>query len=464
MHCTAIGKTFLIHNRQTEQDKWEKELEKFLKGQKFIVDINAITSEGQAVAKIDDFVVFINGGAPKDKAEIILTKVSKNYAVGKIISLLNPSDLRVTPECPYFGICGGCQLQHISYDEQLKIKQNNVFEQIKRIGGIDCTDIIKNIVPSAPFYYRNKVQFVVEKQKLGLYSLNSHSFVNIKKCILQSDLSNKILESAEKILNTKTYAKLNFLRHFSIRTSSLDEVCITLVSSKKSPLLKKFASDLVKEFPEIKSVSININRENTNVIYGKESEIIFGDDSICEKIFDKSIRINCESFFQVNYNSACEMVKTVKSFLPEKSDSVFLDSYCGSGFFSLFASDMFKKTVGIEENKISISQALRNVKENNINNAEFVCSKMEDYVNSIDMSNVKYALVDPPRKGLDISVIELLTSNDIDHIVYVSCNPATLARDLKIFSEKGFTPVNVQPIDMFPQTAHVETVVKLERR
>ena len=124
---------------------------------------------------------------------------------------------------------------------------------------------------------------------------------------------------------------------------------------------------------------------------------------------------------------------------------------------------MFKKTVGIEENKISISQALRNVKENNINNAEFVCSKMEDYVNNIDMSNIKYALVDPPRKGLDISVIELLTSNDIDHIVYVSCNPATLARDLKIFSEKGFTPVNVQPIDMFPQTAHVETVCLMSR-
>lgn len=432
------------------------------KGDIIKLKIEAAGSGGEGIARMDGFVFFVNGAAPGDEAEVKIETVKKAYASGRISKLLSPSPFRTSPACPYYEKCGGCQLQHISYQKQLEIKSSNIRDAIARIGGIrEFT--FEGIVPSSPFGYRNKVQFVCINGKCGLYERNSHNLISIEGCMLQKEPANKILSAFMEIIGNGKF-EYQAMRHIGIRVSSSGDASVTLVMSKrKAKGLKDAAEELMRKITEVKGVSLNINSKNTNVILGDVTIPICGEPFVTEEIMGRKFRINPESFFQVNRDGAEEMVRTVMGFLPEKSDSVFLDAYCGSGFFSMFASGIFRKTIGIEEYEKSIDDAKAAAKLNGIENAEFICGKAEQLITSEALTDVEYALVDPPRKGIEESVINAFASSKIRTVIYVSCNPATLARDLGIFMAKGFEIKSVKGIDMFPQTSHVETVVLMSR-
>lgn len=434
----------------------------FYPGQKLNVKIESVANGGQGVARISDFVIFVPYASPGDEVEIILGTVKKSYAVGKILSFKSFSAFRIKPECPYFFQCGGCSFQHISYDGQLRIKERFVKDALERIGGISEYSF-SSILPSKPFGYRNKVQFVVSGEKSGLYAFNSHRIIEIDRCELQNDLSNKILRRCKDFLRGGL-SDASYLKHIGIRTSSLGTAQVTFVAKRKKIRgLKEAAERLCSEFPCIGGVSLNVNPENTNVIYGKNTFILVGSGRIEERLLNRKFYIGCESFFQVNLEAAEKLAKTVLSFMPEKSDSILLDAYCGSGFFTMFSAERYKKAIGVEEHAASIVAAKELALENGILNAEFLCLKTEDFLSAHLSEKVGWAVLDPPRKGLEPSVILSLAESGVSNIIYVSCNPSTLARDLKVFCERGYKVRKVRPIDMFPQTVHVETVVLLSR-
>lgn len=432
------------------------------KGMRIPVRIDSLGSGGEGVARFDDFVVFVRGGAPGDECEVELDIVKRTYAAGRLVSLTNPSPVRKAPECRHFGRCGGCQLQHVAYDEQIRIKERNIVDAIERIGGVRGFDF-GGVLPTRPFGYRNKVQFVCSGGVLGLYQYNSHDLVRIDGCMLQTDLSNEVLRACSAVINDGRFEK-RALRHLGIRTTSLGFAHVTFVASKRNLTgVRRAAKALMALVPAVKGVTLNVNPDKTNVILGRESFLLCGDESVTERVLGVEFKVNCESFFQVNRDGAEEMVRIVLSFLPERSGSAFLDAYCGSGFFSMFAAGRFARVVGVEENPSSVAEAMRVAASNGISNAEFVRGRTEEYLAGADSGDIGCALVDPPRKGLDPSVAAALSRSGAERVIYVSCNPATLARDLRLFVAGGFRVVAVKGIDMFPQTSHVETVVLLCR-
>ena len=441
-------------------------------GDRVLLAIESIASGGEGVAKPDGFTVFVPFSAPGDIIDATIETVKKSYAVAKIISVEKESEMRVNAICPHFSICGGCQLQHIVYESQLEIKRRIVQDNISRIGGIFLDVKSVKSMPQA-FNYRNKVQFVSanikNKLTLGLYEKLSHKIVPVEFCPLQSVISNEVLSSIYNALpeNWSSYnerTNKGSLRHIVIRNSSHGEALVILVSKTHLPDEKVFASKLIKSIPCIKGVVLNLNKDKTNVILGNENVLLCGEDFITEEIFGKKFKISSGSFFQVNYDGALTLAETVTS-LFEKSEKSLLDAYCGGGFFSVILADRFNSVTGIEEFLPAVISAKQTAKDNDITNAEFYSGKVEKVLPEMISSGKVFdvCLFDPPRKGLEREVIDSVAQVKIPSIVYVSCNPSTLARDLKIFEEKGYITNFVQPVDMFPQTAHVECVAQLKR-
>lgn len=447
----------------------------------YIVVIEKMLFGGNALARIDGKTIFVEGGCPGDKVKIRLVKVNKNYSTAIIIDILEPSGSRVKPICALHNVCGSCNWQHISYDEQLKQKQNIVKETIKNITGIDYK--IENIIPSPKnIEYRCKVQFPVSQTKVsrrilsGYYKVNSHELINIKFCPMNKPIISEISEfikiEAQNLGITAYDEKKHngLLRHFVFRQSSDSEnvlVILVINDNKISSLLKKLSEKIFSEFTCVKGVCANFNTRKTNVILDKNTVPIYGDDFYIDKISDKVYKISANSFFQVNPYCAEQIFDKVKELISNRIDKpTILDAYSGVSSFGVWMSDIASKVTCIEEVPSASSDANENIKLNNISNVEIINGDAAIEFANLIRNNVKFdvCLVDPPRKGCTTESINNLVALAKDYIIYVSCNVSTLARDMNILAEYNYFPVYIQPADMFPNTYHVETIALFQKQ
>ena len=448
------------------------------KNKEYIVDIVDIGQGGVGIGKYEGFTVFVDGGLVQDKIKVKITKSKKNYAVGDIVEIIEKSPFRVERKCSEsLRQCGGCQIQELDYQKQLDVKTNEVKQVISRIGKLDDVVIHDTLGMEHPFRYRNKAQFPIQKKDnmpvIGFYKKKSHDLISTDECIIQHEVNDKIIKIIKtyiraynvSIYDEKTHKGL--LRHLVTKVGfTTGEVMIVLVANgKKLPYLKELASVLKENIPGFKTLVVNVNTQKTNVILGKENIVAYGDGLIRDYIGELVFEISPLSFFQVNplqtevlYNKALEYANL------GENDTVF-DIYCGISTISLFLAQKAKKVYGIEIVEDAIKDAKRNAKINNMDNVEFYVGKAEEVVPKMykEGKRANVVVVDPPRKGCDEKVLDTIVSMEPDRVVYVSCNPSTLARDLAYLNERGYKCHEIQPVDMFPHSVHVENVAWLSK-
>lgn len=449
------------------------------KNEEYIVDIVDIGQGGVGIGKHNGFTVFVEGGLIEDKVKVKINKSKKNYAVGDIVEIIEKSPFRRNRVCSdNLKDCGGCQIQELEYQKQLDIKTNEVKQVISRIGKLEDVIIHETLGMDKPLRYRNKAQFPIQKSGntpiIGFYKKKSHDIIPMDKCVIQHDINDKIVKIIKTYINAynvsvydeKTHTGV--LRHLVTKIGfTTKEVMVVLVANgKKLPYLSELASVLKDNVPGFKTLVVNENREKTNVILGKENRVVYGEGKINDYIGDLVFEISPLSFFQVNpiqtevlYNKALEYADL------QENDTVF-DIYCGIGTISLFLAQKAKKVYGIEIVADAIKDAKINAQINNLDNVEFYVGKAEEVVPKMygEGKTANVVVVDPPRKGCDEKVLDTIVSMSPDKVVYVSCNPSTLARDLAYLDERGYKCVEIQPVDMFPHTMHVESVAKLIKK
>lgn len=438
-----------------------------------IIDLG---EHGEGIGKYNDFTVFVHGGIPGDEVKVQMMKVKKTYGIGRVIEITKPSINRCVPDCPYVH-CGGCQIQMINYDAQAALKEEQVASTIKRIGGFSDIKVEPIIKMDDPFAYRNKSQYPVRKDegeiKIGFYKQRTHDIVPIDFCMVQHPLVNKVMKSLKAMLMASDMTFYNerkhngFLRHIVTRISydTKDMMLIFVCNGEdeKRDVLIKISKAIQVEFPEVKSFIQNINKSKGNRVLGFKNHTLLGTDKITDVIMGHVFEISPLSFLQVNpiqtkvlYEKALEMADLSK-------DDVVFDVYCGIGTISLFLAKHAKAVYGIEIVEDAIKDADVNKVKNNIDNATFIAGPAEEVVPDLYKKGITADVVvlDPPRKGCEQEVLDTLLAMAPKKIVYISCKVSTLARDLKILSEK-YQIESIQPVDLFPHTTHVETVVKLK--
>ena len=449
------------------------------KDKEYVVDIVDIGQGGVGVGKYDGFTVFVDGGLINDKVKVKINKSKKNYAVGDIVEIIEASPFRVKRKCSdSLKQCGGCQIQELDYQKQLDIKTNEVKQVISRIGKLEDVIVHETIGMKDPIRYRNKAQFPIQKVNgspvIGFYKKKSHDIIPTDECIIQHEINDKIIKIIKTYINAykvsiydeKTHTGV--LRHLVTKVGfTTNEVMVVLVANgNKLPNLNELASVLKENIPGFKTLVVNVNKAKTNVILGRENIVVYGEGKINDYIGDLVFEISPLSFFQVNplqtevlYNKALEYADL------QENDTVF-DIYCGIGTISLFLAQKAKKVYGIEIVEDAIKDAKINARLNNLDNTEFYAGKAEEVVPKMyaDGKRANVVVVDPPRKGCDEKVLDTIVSMEPDKVVYVSCNPSTLARDLAYLDERGYKCVEVQPVDMFPHTMHVESVAKIIKK
>ena len=439
----------------------------------FEVKIETMSSLGLGIAKLDGQVVFVNNACPDDTAIIKITKINKNFLNADIVKIIKPSKHRTEKICPLQKVCGACQLGFIDYDYQLEIKHNIVKDAIKKIAHLD-TSVNYPIASPKTLHYRQKIQYPISQTQnskrliAGYYKPHTHDIVNIKYCPVHPEICDKIFEYIREkgnIYNISGYVeKTNkgCLKHVVIRSSEYSKkLLVTFVVNKIENNLKNLALDLYNNFDEISGVCINYNPKKTNVILSDNSECIAGQDYIEEKILDKIFKIGVNTFFQVHPSSAENIFKYVKDEVSKFEKPVVLDAYAGIAAFGAVVSDAAKSVVSVEENPKSIELAQDVLKMNNINNIELYANDTLKYLKSVKRK-FNISIIDPPRKGCEKEALDEILKHTKDEIIYISCNPATLARDLNYLKEKGCTVLSIQPFDMFCHTYHVETAAVIK--
>ncbi|AWI07203.1 23S rRNA (uracil-5-)-methyltransferase RumA [Clostridium drakei] len=449
------------------------------KNEEYDMNITGMGYEGEGVGKINDFTVFVPGALLNEKVKVKIVKVNKNFAFAKLIDVMEASEYRTEPACNIYKRCGGCQLQHYSYRAQLDFKKQRVKDCIERIGKLKTSEVILNdtIGMDDPYRYRNKVQLPVGEKNgevnIGFYAQRTHEIINMDICNIQHEAADKVLKLIKSWMKKYKIEAYNeqlhsgSIRHIMVRKAfKTNEVMVVVVTrSNELPHKEELIEMLIESKENIVSIIQNVNSKKTNVILGIECITLWGKDNISDYIGDFKFNISPLSFFQVNpvqtevlYNNALEYASLTGN------ETVF-DAYCGTGTISLFLSQKAKKVYGIEIVPQAIENAKINAKQNNIDNAEFIVGESEKVIPELIKNGVKadVVVVDPPRRGCEKSLLEAIAQMSPERIVYVSCDPGTLARDLSILDELGYKATEIQPVDMFPQTAHVETVVLMSR-
>lgn len=451
----------------------------FHKNDQIEIEILDIGENGEGIGKVDGYTIFVHEGIPGDIADVKILKVKKQYAIGKVTSLIKASPFRVKPECSIAKLCGGCQVQDISYDEQLRIKRGIVESSIERIGGFKDVKVNEVIGMDNPRAYRNKSQYPVKRDDgkilIGFYKQRTHEVVDAENCMVQHDVVNEMMVSLRKLLNDCQISIYDeekhkgFLRHVVVRIShKTEDMMLIFVTNKGYEVnydqLLEISTELSKEFPQIKSFIQNINSSKGNRIMGNENHTILGDDKIVDYIKDLTFEISPLSFLQVNPVQTEVLYDTALNMLNVTKEDTVIDIYCGIGTISLFLAKHAKKVYGVESVNEAIEDARKNAINNKIDNAEFIAGRAEDVIPKLLKNGTKADIVvlDPPRKGCEEIVLQSLLEMAPKRICYISCKASTLARDLKILSV-NYKIEEVQPVDLFPYTTHIETVVLLSR-
>lgn len=451
----------------------------FEKNKEYVLNIVSEGYEGEGVAKIDGYPIFIKGALKGEKIKASITKVKKNYAYARLVEVIEQSEGRVIPSCEVYKRCGGCTLQHMNYEKQLDFKWDRVKDCISKIGGLDENKVKYPIgMKEHPYRYRNKVQLPIGRVNgeiaIGFYAPRSHDIIDIQRCLIQDQIADKVAKiTKEWIVKNNiepatvdgTFNENGIVRHIMIRKGfKTGEVMVVLVSTTKEvPYINEFAQQIQNNIDGIESIVLNINPKNTNVILGDECITLYGEDVIQDYIGEFKFNISPLSFFQVNPVQTEVLYNKALEYADLNGDETVFDAYCGTGTITLFLSQKAKEVHGVEIIEPAIINARVNAKINDVNNAKFYVGKSEEVIPSLIDNGIKadVILVDPPRKGCDIKLLDSIAASGAKRIVYVSCDPSTLARDLKILEDKGYKALEIQPVDMFPQTYHVETVALL---
>ena len=447
------------------------------KNEEYIVEIIDNGFQGEGIAKIDGIAIFIPGGIKGEKTKIKILKVTSKIAYGKIIDILEKSENRIDDvDCETFSRCGGCMLRHVNYDATLEMKKVAVETTLRKALGkeIKVSEVLKM---DEPYNYRNKLQYPVGLDNagnpvMGVFAERTHSIIPTKECKIQDSLSQKIANDIFDFFvknNIKVYDEKNLtgsIRHIVIRIGKrTNEVMVTIVSNTKEfEKEKELVNFITSKYQEIKTIVKNINNKNTNVILGRENNILFGDGYIYDYLGEFKFKISPMSFYQVNPIQTEKLYSKAVEYAELSGNETVFDLYCGIGTIGIFASKNVKKLYGIENVPEAIEDAIQNAKANNLENAEFFVGDVEktlpEFIKERNI-NPDVVFVDPPRKGCDKTALDTLLQIEPKKIVYVSCNPATLARDLKILEEK-YEIKEISICDMFPFTHHAEAIAKLE--
>lgn len=448
------------------------------KNEIYETEIIDYTTEGSGVCKIEGMTVFVPSTAAGDRAEVRILKTAKNYAFGKLEKMIEPSKDRIISDCPVSEKCGGCLFRHITYQAELEFKQKRVYDALTRIGGISG-DLIGNIVGAEKSSrYRNKAQLPVAYDRdgkicVGFFAPRSHRVIPLKGCMLQSGSFDRAAEVfvdwAEKnhIPPYDESIHKGVLRHLYLRYAAKTDQLMVCVVANADEL--RHENELVRELcsalPNLRTVVLNINKDKTNVITGKTCRTLYGDGYITDELCGLRFRISPLSFYQVNRDQAERLYGIAAEYADLKPGETLLDLYCGTGTIGLSMAGRVKKLIGVEIIPQAIEDAKRNAAENNIHNAEFICADAGKAAADLHSRSIRpdCIVLDPPRKGCDKELISTVVQMSPKRIVYVSCDPATLARDIALFSSQGYTTVKATPVDMFPRTGHVECVVLMTK-
>lgn len=445
--------------------------------------IEDMGADGEGIGKIDGFTFFVKDALIGDEVEAKIMKVKKGYAYALLTNIITPSSERTEPKCPYHRQCGGCQIQSLNYEKQLLFKENKVKNNLRRIGGFSAELIEKVMEPivgmdAMPYRYRNKAQFPVGRGKnvevvTGFYAGRTHNIIPNTDCALGAAENKEILEAVMQYMKENKVTPYNeatgggIVRHVLIRKGfATGEIMTCIVINSDTLAHKDRLIALLSEIKGMASISININKEKTNVIMGRQSRTIWGKDAITDIICGISFSISPVSFYQVNPVQTEKLYSIALEYAGLTGSETVCDLYCGIGTISLFMAKRAKKVYGIEIVEQAVKDAKQNAVRNNIDNAEFYTGKAEDVLWQLCEERGIYAdviCVDPPRKGCDEKCLAAMAEMAPERIVYVSCDGATLARDLKYLCGKGYELERVRVVDMFPQTVKTETCVLLSQ-
>ncbi|WP_070120937.1 23S rRNA (uracil(1939)-C(5))-methyltransferase RlmD [Bacillus marinisedimentorum] len=441
------------------------------------VTFEDMTHDGAGVAKVDGFPLFVPNALPGETGKVKVVKVKKGYGFGKLLGLEEESIYRIEPSCPIYKQCGGCQLQHLSYEGQLNVKKKQVEDVLQRIGGLDLGKVTVHdtLGMDDPWRYRNKAQVPVGEREGGLvagfYQQRSHDIIDMNACLIQEQANDDLVQAVKEIAGSygiRAYDEKKHkgtLRHVVTRYGKqTGQAMVVLITKDENlPNRKNIVRDITERFPAVKSVVQNINPKRTNVIFGEKTKVLWGNEYIYDTIGNIKFAISARSFYQVNPQQTKVLYDKALEYAELTGTESVIDAYCGIGTISLFLAQKAKKVYGVEIVPEAIEDAKRNAELNEIGNVEFEVGKAEEVMPAWKKKGVKgdVIVVDPPRKGCDETLLATMLEMKPERIVYVSCNPATLARDLKILEEGGYETREVQPVDMFPHTTHVECVAIL---
>ena len=448
-----------------------------------IVKIEDIGVDGEGIGKVDGYTLFVKDAIVGDVVEAVITKAKKNYGYAKMLKIIEASEYRVPAKCPVARKCGGCQVQELSYEAQLEFKARKVYGNLQRIGGFSENELDAVMEPicgmEEPFYYRNKAQFPIGTDKegniiAGFYAGRTHQIIPNMDCALGVDVNKEILQLIVDFMNKEHVPAYNeesrqgLVRHVLIRYGfKTKEIMVCLVINGDNLPKSQILVDKLIEIPGMTSITLSINKENTNVIMGKEIKPLWGQGYITDYIGNVKYQISPLSFFQVNPVQTEKLYGLALEYADLQGEETVWDLYCGIGTISLFLAQKAKQVYGVEIIPQAIDDARNNARINDINNAEFFVGKAEEVLPEQYKTNQVYAdviVVDPPRKGCDETLLQTMVQMQPEKIVYVSCDSATLARDLKYLCENGYELKRVRPVDQFPMTTHVETVALLSRQ
>ena len=465
----------------------------------YTIEIEDLSTDGSGIGKIDGYTLFVKDALIGDTAEVKVIKTKKNYGYGRLMRIITPSPDRVEAPCPHARSCGGCQIQHLSYERQLAFKENKVRNLLSRVGHVEDYVMHPIIGMENPYHYRNKVHAVFDVERRGkhanggrrtagnghakaapggvisgVYKAGTHEVINIDSCEIEDELSSAIIRDIRGLLHSfkiKTYDEdtgYGLLRHVLVRRGfHSGEVMVVLVlGSPILPSKNNFVKALRKLHPEITTVVVNINDKQTSMVLGEKETVIYGKGYIEDTLCGCTFRISPKSFYQVNPVQTEILYNKAITYAGLTGKEKVIDAYCGTGTIGLIASGHAKEVVGVELNKDAVKDAILNAKENQIRNVRFFQGDAGEFMEAMaaEGNSMDVLFMDPPRAGSDEKFMASAVKMGPEKIVYISCNPETLARDLKYLTKKGYQVKKIQPVEMFAFTEHVETVCLLSKK
>lgn len=446
----------------------------FKKNSVHTLSVEGYSSQGEGVGRLEGMAVFVKGGLYGEVLEVALTKVTKSCAWARILKVLTPSPARVEPDCPYNKLCGGCSLRHMRYEEELRFKQKRIDDALERIGGLNLrTSAIHGA--EQVLRYRNKAVFPVSADRqggvsVGFYRQRSHQVVDVPSCLLQSAEADRAARAVREWMlrwNVAPYDESTgggLVRHVFVRTNHREEALICVVVNAPSlPREAELVRAVREGCPSAVGVVLNTNCRDTNVILGEKYRTLWGKNWIEARLCGLNFRLSVPSFFQVNREQAERLYECALDFAALTGTETVVDLYCGTGTISLVMARKAARVIGAEIVAPAVENARDNARKNGFENAEFLCADAGEAAQELSRRGIQpdVICVDPPRKGISAQVIESIAAMAPDRVVYVSCNPATLARDLKLLEEQGYAAEKAEAFDLFPRTPNVETVVLL---